>query len=207
MAVAVTCTTCGNKFQAAKHGPARCPRCCTPVTLERASTPAPQGDDWYYQVIGQEIGPVAFLDLQRLARDGRISPDTLVRRASSARWLLAERVTGVFDAVEERTEWYFTHHGKRLGPVSYPSLRKLILAGQLTAADLLWQTGWPTGVTVGRCIADNLLLLPVAEIPDLPPAEEIDLTCPHCGDRYAVDADLAGKKVLCRSCHQPIQVV
>jgi len=156
--------------------------------------------------MGQELGPVPFPDLQQLARDGKISPETLVRRASGARWLLAERVSGLCAVAEGRAEWYFTQQGKKRGPVAYPMLRKLIVAGQLSSADLLWQDGWPKAISVGKCIKDNLLQLPAAEVPLLATADEILFTCPSCGDSYAVDGSLAGKKLLCRTCHQPALV-
>ena len=199
----IICTTCGNKFQATHQDLPRCPRCCTPVSQADENPDVPPSDGWFYQVMAQEIGPVLFTDLQKLARDGKISPETLVRRAQSSRWLLAERVSGLFDFAEGRAEWFFTHEGKRLGPVSYPMLRKLIVARQLSSGDLLWQSGWPKAVSVGQCIADNLLLLPASEILALTTPEEISFTCSVCGDTYAVDGSLAGKEVLCRSCHQP----
>ena len=199
----VVCTTCGIKFQVRARGPARCPQCCTPVTLAPEPPPPQEAEGWYYQVMGQAIGPVPFADLRQLARDGKISPETLVRRAENTRWLLAERVSGVCDVAENRAEWYFTHDDKKRGPVSYPMLRKLIVAGQLAASDLLWQNGWPKAISVGKCIKDNLLQLPASEIPSLANAEEIAFTCPSCGDSYAVDGSLAGKKLLCRNCHKP----
>jgi hypothetical protein len=164
---------------------------------------SPPSDGWFYQVIGQEIGPVAFTELQQLARDGKISPETLVRRAEGSRWLLAERVSGLFDFTEDRAEWFFTHEGKRLGPVTYPLLRKLIIARQLSSSDLLWQSGWPKAVSVGQCLAENLLMLPAKEMLALTTPEEVTFTCPACGDTYMVDGSLAGKQVLCRTCHQP----
>jgi predicted Zn finger-like uncharacterized protein len=185
---------------------ARCPRCCTPVSLAPEPQEAPKADGWYYQVIGQEVGPVPFPDLQCLAQDGKISPETPVRRASGSRWLLAERVAGLFEQSDGRREWYFTHNGKKVGPITYAMLRKLILAGQLAPADLLWQRGWPKAVSVGQCLAENLLLLPASETPPLAVSQEITFTCPSCGDRYAVDKELMGKTVRCRSCHKAGQV-
>jgi len=202
----IVCTTCGNTFKAPDEGMARCPHCCMPVDLAPEPAKAPPGDGWYYQVMGQEVGPVPFPDLRQLARDGKIGPETLVRRAQSSRWLLAERVSGLCDPGEGRAEWYFTLQGKILGPVVYPMLRKLIVAGQLSAADVLWQHGWPKAVSVAKAIADNLLMLPASEIPSLAKSDEITFTCPGCGDSYSVDPDLAGKKLLCRTCHRPFQV-
>jgi predicted RNA-binding Zn-ribbon protein involved in translation (DUF1610 family) len=199
----VVCTTCGSKFKAPGQGMARCPRCCTPVNLATEPTKAPASDGWFYQVMGQEIGPVPFTELRELARDGKISPETQVRRAQGRRWLLAERVSGLCAPAESQTEWYFTQQGKKRGPLAYPMLRKLIVAGQLSSDDLLWQDGWPKAISVGKCIEDNLLQLPASEIPLLAKAEEIVFACPSCGDSYAVDRGLAGKKLLCRTCHQP----
>jgi hypothetical protein len=200
---AVVCTTCGKKFRASRESIAHCPSCFTPVGPPTELHGVPQGDGWLYQVMGQEIGPVSFTELQQLARDGKISPETQVRRAQGTRWLLAERVSGLFDFSEGRAEWFFTHEGKRLGPVSYAMLRKLIVARQLASSDLLWQSGWPKAVSVGQCIAENLLMLPPEEMLALNAPEEIAFTCSACRDTYVVDGSLAGKQVLCRSCHQP----
>jgi hypothetical protein len=206
MAHTVVCTTCGNRFQPAEQGVARCPLCCTPVSPPLDPLEPPAGDLWHYRVVGEDVGPVSFLELQRLAREGRLGPEVPVRRAAGTRWLLAEQVSGLFDLPAERAEWYFSHGGQRVGPVSYPVLRKLILAGQLAEQDLLWQDGWPRAVSVGRCLADNLLLLPAGEIPPAARPAEIPISCPGCGDAYAVDHGLAGKRVLCRTCSQPLRV-
>lgn len=199
----IVCTTCGSKFQALRQGLARCPRCFTPVNPATEVHGAVPGDGWLYQVMGQEIGPVSFTELQQLARDGKISPETQVRRAQGSRWLLAERVSGLFDFSEDQAEWFFTHEGKRLGPVSYPMLRKLIIARQLCSSDLLWQGGWPRAVSVGQCKAENLLMLSPEEMLALNTPDEIKFTCTTCGDTYTVDGSLAGKQLLCRGCNQP----
>jgi GNAT superfamily N-acetyltransferase len=59
---------------------------------------------------------------------------------------------------------------------------------------------------VRQCLAENLLMLPADEIPTLPPADEVLFTCPACGETYAVDRSLTGKKVRCRACHRQAEV-
>jgi hypothetical protein len=201
---AIVCTTCGSTFKPPDRGPARCPHCFTPADTGAALPEVLPADGWYYQVMGHEVGPVPFLELQQLARDGRISPETPVRRASGTRWLLAERVSGLAAVPEDRAEWYFTEGDVQRGPISYATLRKLIRAGQLGPDDHLWQASWPAPISVSRCLAENLLQLPASELPAVP--VKVLFTCPDCGDRYAVDGNLAGKKVLCRTCNAPARV-
>ena len=124
---AIVCTTCGKKFHAPQEGMACCPRCFTPAGLPTDTRQQPRSEEWFYQVMGEAVGPVPFADLAQLARDGKISPETQVRRAEGSRWMLAERVSGLFDPPLDQEQWFFTHDGKKLGPVAYPMLRKLIV--------------------------------------------------------------------------------
>ena len=50
---------------------------------------------WFYQVMGEQVGPVSSSDLRNLAQHGTLSADTLVRKAPSSDWVLAERVQGL----------------------------------------------------------------------------------------------------------------
>jgi hypothetical protein len=52
--------------------------------------------EWFYQVMGNQIGPVSSAELRNLAQQGAISRDTLVRKAPGSAWVLAERVQGLF---------------------------------------------------------------------------------------------------------------
>lgn len=55
---------------------------------------------WYYQVMGEEIGPVTSLQLKTLAADTVVLPDTLVRIGNSGEWTMADRVKGLFPKAE-----------------------------------------------------------------------------------------------------------
>jgi hypothetical protein len=52
---------------------------------------------WYYQVMGEERGPVSSSDLAKQAQAGVITPDTFVRRADDENWHVAQSVSGLFD--------------------------------------------------------------------------------------------------------------
>ena len=54
---------------------------------------------WYFQVMGSEVGPVAPSVLRERALAGHIQPDTPVKLGHDGRWVAAERVTGLFDPV------------------------------------------------------------------------------------------------------------
>ena len=51
---------------------------------------------WFYQAMGQQIGPVSAADLRNLAQRGTIAADTLVRKGPDGSWVPAQRVQGLF---------------------------------------------------------------------------------------------------------------
>ena len=53
------------------------------------------GDGWYYQFAGETIGPVAPSELRRAAKDGTITPETLVRHGTQGNWAPATHVKGL----------------------------------------------------------------------------------------------------------------
>jgi len=52
--------------------------------------------EWYFRVMGAEFGPVSATELVEQAADGKIRPDTEVRKGEGA-WIPASRVAGLFD--------------------------------------------------------------------------------------------------------------
>jgi len=58
---------------------------------------------WFYQVMGKQIGPISAADLRNLAQGGTIAGDTLVRKAPDGAWVLAERVQGLFSTSNVKT--------------------------------------------------------------------------------------------------------
>lgn len=51
--------------------------------------------EWYCQVMGQELGPFSAAELKAKVENGQIERDTMVRRGLDGKWLFAERVKGL----------------------------------------------------------------------------------------------------------------
>ena len=66
--------------------------------------------EWYFRVMGAEFGPVSASELVEQAADGKISPDTEVRKGEGA-WVPASRVAGLFDRASQ---------GKTIAKTSVP---------------------------------------------------------------------------------------
>ncbi len=58
--------------------------------------------DWYFQVMGQELGPFTAQELKAKVETGQIQRDTLVRRGVEGKWLFAERVKGLLPEPEHQ---------------------------------------------------------------------------------------------------------
>lgn len=57
--------------------------------------------EWYFQVMGQELGPFSAAELKTKVDSGQIQSDTMVRRGVDGKWLFAERVKGLLPAKPE----------------------------------------------------------------------------------------------------------
>src|SRR3954452_5852615 len=57
--------------------------------------------EWYFRAMGAEFGPVSAAELVQQAADGRIGPDTEVRRGDGP-WIPASKVAGLFDRAAQR---------------------------------------------------------------------------------------------------------
>jgi hypothetical protein len=58
--------------------------------------------DWYFQVMGQELGPFTATELKAKVETGQIQRDTMVRRGIEGKWLFAERVKGLLPEPEHQ---------------------------------------------------------------------------------------------------------
>jgi len=52
---------------------------------------------WFFQVMGEELGPVSSVELKEKVKQGQIQPETLVRLGREGRWTPADRVKGLLD--------------------------------------------------------------------------------------------------------------
>jgi len=69
--------------------------------------------EWYYRVMGQELGPVSDTQLKALARDGTIQPDTFVRKRQDDSWTNAYHVKGLFTTPENELPSSVSEERKR----------------------------------------------------------------------------------------------
>ena len=60
--------------------------------------------DWYYQVMGEAVGPVLSKELRGKAIGGEVQKDTLVRKGAEGKWVSAIRVKGLFDGIDTPAE-------------------------------------------------------------------------------------------------------
>jgi hypothetical protein len=51
--------------------------------------------EWFYQVMGKQVGPVSSAELLALAQDGTVAHDTPVRKGPDGKWVSAARVKGL----------------------------------------------------------------------------------------------------------------
>lgn len=57
--------------------------------------------EWYFQVMGQELGPLSVGELKAKVANGQIQPDTLVRKTAEGKWIFAGKVKGLFAVPDE----------------------------------------------------------------------------------------------------------
>ncbi len=53
--------------------------------------------EWFYQTMGDVVGPLSSSELRAHAGAGRIAPDTYVRKGQDGQWLSADRIKGLFE--------------------------------------------------------------------------------------------------------------
>ena len=57
--------------------------------------------EWYFQVMGQELGPLSVGELKAKVANGQIQPDTLIRKGTDGKWVFGGKVKGLFSVPEE----------------------------------------------------------------------------------------------------------
>jgi hypothetical protein len=123
---------------------------------------------WYFQIDGEEFGPVDAAFLKRIAASGRLKHEHKVRREDSKDWHLAKKVQGLFStgqnesapspaapaamtkqaapaaaatsAAPHPTRWYYAVDGQEVGPLELVDLKGLVAKGRLIPTQQLRQT-------------------------------------------------------------------
>lgn len=56
----------------------------------------PQGEGYYIQYMGNEVGPHPYTELQQMVRDRRVKADTPIRRSDGGGWFPANQQPGLY---------------------------------------------------------------------------------------------------------------
>jgi TM2 domain-containing membrane protein YozV len=80
------------------------------------------------------------------------------------------------------SEWYYSHDGQRLGPVSSEQLKELALAGKLGPDDLVWKDGmedWVAAGKIKKLLPATGAVVPAADpVPARSPGRDLNLDRP-----------------------------
>ena len=133
-------------------------------------------ETWYLKLQSTELGPLTSKEIKKLADDGRLKPDDLVRRADSRNWLRASGIRGLTDCsisnasayaapvIENKAgpthkppdlpsprPWWVFDGNKPSGPYEQPQLLTWLSTGQLTGASFVCPVGDRTWRPISQC--------------------------------------------------------
>lgn len=111
--------------------------------------------EWFCRVLGQELGPMTFEELEAMAKSGALHADDEVRHLNEP-WAAADRTRGLrfskavaapatshdrsatyipFGEDAKRKEWYYEILGQEMGPISFQDMLQAVTAGTLAYED------------------------------------------------------------------------
>lgn len=93
-------------------------------------------ENWYCNVVGQEVGPLTRDELSEMLDQGQISVDDRIRSAEHTAW---QRLSRVFPEMAARPAddriWFFRSFGDEFGPYTHTELKEFVAQEQLAASD------------------------------------------------------------------------
>lgn len=100
-----------------------------------AQAPVPE---WYYKLLGQEMGPVTSEEVQEQIQLGSLASNDLIRLGVSGEWQLLSRIPqfrAQAAAMQPQPEWFCRMLGQELGPMTFDELQSMVNASSLHADD------------------------------------------------------------------------
>ena len=112
--------------------------------------------EWYCRVLGQELGPMTFDELQAMAKSNSLQADDEVRHGATEPWQNADRTRGLKFSKEEvdstashdrtstlvpfgeaatKREWFYEILGQQMGPISFQTMAQAVAEGTLKFED------------------------------------------------------------------------
>lgn len=134
---------------------------------------------WYYQIMGEEIGPLDANRMRQLAHEGTIAPDTPVRKGDNGRWVMATSVKGLF-----------SEHSKTESESHDPNAHWATTGSTKDDHHDLKQPA-TRDQTNGQLIDDG---------------RQIQFNCPHCGRLARLAVDYVGTARKCLQCGETVVI-
>lgn len=105
-----------------------------PPEFEVPVPPASTDESWYFQTFGQELGPVSRQELMRMAKEGELGRNDLIRQGANGRWNPAHRELSDFATTVPQSSSTAPSKATPVvsGPVSYPAYAPLAPTFQAT---------------------------------------------------------------------------
>jgi len=120
------------------------------VTDDTGTTESSSADarhQWFVQVFNQELGPLEFEAVARMAQDGELAPSDPVRCGMHAEWIPAEQIVGLFQESDGEAEsssagadddpdriWYYRIDDQEHGPFDFGQIMELAADGTIDPA-------------------------------------------------------------------------
>jgi DNA-directed RNA polymerase subunit RPC12/RpoP len=80
--------------------------------------------EWYYKVLGQEVGPLTSAELRQHAANGRITRDAYIRKGNNGNWVSAETVKGLIASLRTQEDILIERSISELNVIPPPHLRE-----------------------------------------------------------------------------------
>ncbi len=94
--------------------------------------------EWYYTLLGQEMGPASTEEILQLIQDGSLQGEDTVRLQKTGAWQRLSSTSQFSTIVAQmlpKPEWYCRTLGQELGPMTFEELQQMAKSGSLQVDD------------------------------------------------------------------------
>lgn len=98
-------------------------------------------EQWWYELNGQQIGPITKDEIQSLINEGKLNTESLIWTSGLSEWIKLKNSPLNPNQETGDKHWWYNLNGQHLGPVSNEEIHLLIKAGKLNAESFVWKNG------------------------------------------------------------------
>lgn len=105
------------------------------AALAAAAKPAAE---WYYKLLGQEMGPVTTDEIIQQIKDGSLQGQDTIRFEREGSWQTLEKTSqfaAIVSQMQPQPEWYCRVLGQVLGPMTFEELQRMAKSRSLNTDD------------------------------------------------------------------------